>query len=319
MAASRSSSDAQLQPAMTSAFWFEEGIVENSLTIRMRLKSLRIDAQSKFQRVQVIETEPFGKTLVLDGKTQSTKLDEVIYHESLVHPAMLLHGSPKRVYIGGGGELATARECLRHTSIDEVIMVDLDEMVVNVCKEHMAEWNAGATDDPRFKLIIGDARSYLLDAASGTFDVIVLDISDPIEAGPAVHLYTKEFYDLVKAKLRPGGVVVTQSGPAGVFNCEECFTAIHHTLKATFARVEAYTTNIPSFGSDWGFNVASDITTDFGDIDDKISKNISGGAVKLMHYDAQTHTSMFSLTKRIRNAITHETRVITTDNLVFMY
>ena len=92
----------------------------------MRLKGLRYDAQSPFQRVQVIETVPFGTTLVLDGKTQSAKNDEFVYHETLVHPAMLLHGSPKRVYIGGGGELATARECLKHKSVEQVVMVDLD-------------------------------------------------------------------------------------------------------------------------------------------------------------------------------------------------
>ena len=116
-------------------------------------------------------------------------------------------------------------------------MVDLDGMVVDVCKKELPSWNAGSTEDPRLDLRIGDARSYLLEESSGTFDVVVLDISDPIEAGPAVHLYTQEFYELVAKKLNPGGVLVTQSGPAGLMNHTECFGAIHQTLKRAYSCV----------------------------------------------------------------------------------
>lgn len=306
-------------PAMTSSFWFEEGIVEDALTLRLKLKSIVHDAQSRFQRVQIIDTALFGKTLVLDGKTQSTRLDEAVYHESLVHPALLRHGNPERVYIGGGGELATARECLRHSTVKEVVMVDLDEMVVETCKAHMPEWNQGSTEDPRLSLVIGDARAHLLDECSGTFDCVVLDISDPIEAGPAVHLYTKDFYDLVKRKLRPGGVVVTQSGPASIFNYHECFSAINNTLKQSFAHVEAYTVDIPSFGSAWGFNVASDADLAACNIDDEISARVTGGHAALQHYDAQTHAAMFNLNKQLRQGLKNEARVITEANPVFMY
>ena len=98
-------------------------------------------------------------------------------------------------------------------------MVDLDGDVVDVCKEQLPSWNAGSTEDPRLEVIIGDARAYLLGPDSGLFDVVVLDISDPIEAGPAVHLYTREFYELVARKLTPGGILATQSGPAGAVPC----------------------------------------------------------------------------------------------------
>ena len=338
---------AEEKPKMTSGFWFDEEILEDSLTIRMRLEKITHDEESEYQRVQIIETTPFGKTLVLDGKTQSALADEFIYHETLVHPALLWHGNPKRVYIGGGGELATARECLRHKSVEEVVMVDLDAKVVEMCKEYMPEWNAGSTNDPRLNLKIGDARAFLLAEDSGTFDVIVLDISDPIEAGPAVHLYTREFYDLVAQKLNPGGVVVTQSGPAGLFNYDECFTAIHKPLKASFNHVAPFSTSIPSFGSDWGFNLAynhdlsavpaaqNKITfADLKDpayiasldamIRDKLSSGSSSdvpteGGGPLKHYDSETHSLLFSLPKKIRNGITAESRVITVDNPVFMY
>ena len=119
--------DADGKPVMTSAFWFEEDVTEQ-FTTKMMMNSISFDQQSDFQRVQVIETVPFGKTLVLDGKTQSALRDEHIYHESLVHPAMLAHPAPKNVYIGGGGEFATAREVLRHKSVEKCVMVDIDKV-----------------------------------------------------------------------------------------------------------------------------------------------------------------------------------------------
>ena len=94
-------SDDKQQPKMTSSFWFDEEVTADH-SMRMRMTSLKYDKHSQFQRVQVVETVPFGTTLVLDGKTQSAKNDEYVYHETLVHPALLLHGAPKRIYIGGG-------------------------------------------------------------------------------------------------------------------------------------------------------------------------------------------------------------------------
>ena len=159
----------QQQPTMTSSFWFDEEVTPD-LSMRMRLKTLTFDEQSDFQRVQVIETAEFGKTLVLDGKTQSAKVDEYVYHECLVHPAMLLHGNPKRVYIGGGGELATARECLKHRSVEKVVMVDLDKVVVDICREKLPEWNGGSTDDPRCARARASLSSSSSSSSSSSYD-----------------------------------------------------------------------------------------------------------------------------------------------------
>lgn len=92
------------------------------------MSKIYVDTKSKFQACQIIETLDHGKTLVLDGKTQSAANDEKVYHESLVHPAMMLHPNPKNVYIGGGGEGATMREVLRHKSVEKCVMVDIDEV-----------------------------------------------------------------------------------------------------------------------------------------------------------------------------------------------
>ena len=137
--------------------------------IQTTLKSIGFNTNSEFQQVQIIETSAFGKTLILDGKTQSAQSDEFVYHECLVQPACAAVGwslgdpeyKPKRAYIGGGGELATARELLKHASMEEVVMVDLDRIVVDVSREQLPEWNDGSTEDPRLKLFYTDARAWL--------------------------------------------------------------------------------------------------------------------------------------------------------------
>ena len=145
------------------------------------------------------------------SKSQSSALDEHIYHETLVHPAMMAHGAPKTVFIGGGGEGATAREVLRWKSVEKVVMVDLDEVACKMCQEHLPEWNAGAYDDPRFEIHYKDAYAFLNDYSGPTFDVVIMDISDPIECGPGIALYFKEFYkDVLLPKMSENSVFVTQ-------------------------------------------------------------------------------------------------------------
>jgi spermidine synthase len=291
--------------------------------------------------------------LITDGKTQSAQFDEYAYHESLVHPALLKFASsldgavPKTVFIGGGGELATAREVLRHNSVERVVMVDLDEKVVEVCKQYLPEWGGEAVlKDPRFELVIGDAHAYLLETQE-TFDVIIMDISDPIEAGPGVMLYTKELYEHALTRLnKPHGVFVTQAGtaesiPAAGNEALEvdpsCYSPIYNTLKSAFDCVVPYSTNIPSYGGDWGFimafqNPMSDgsnagavgLEEDWkvppkGFTDVLIENQIIGGPDALSFYDGITHLSMFALSKPLRKFMKKDNRIMTRDNPIFMY
>jgi spermidine synthase len=319
-----------------------------------------ISSQSQFPQIDVIETY-FGKTLITDGKMQSTPFDEFAYHESLVHTALLNFAyydgrEAKKVFIGGGGELATAREVLRHTQVERVVMVDLDEKVVEVSVKYLPEWGGEAVkSDPRLELIIGDAYAYLLNTKE-IFDVIILDILDPIEAGPGIMLYTKELYQHAATVLSsPYGVFVTQAGTAdGVppphSNTGEkdtvCFGPIINTLGEVFRCVLPYTQSIPSFGSDWGFVMAfnptdiiifdekkeggDDVTKEDDDcycwatiapavIDSLVEKYIQGGESSLRMYDGITHQRMISLTKALRKQLASDNRVMTKDNPIFMY
>lgn len=238
----------------------------------------------------------------------------------------------KKVFIGGGGELATAREVLRHKNVERLVMVDIDEVVVKMCEKYMPEWGQNATKDPRMELIFDDAHDWLLHTDE-KFDVIIMDISDPIEAGPGIRLYTKEFYEHVVEKLSPGGLFVTQAGVAdpAVLNSnlnETCLGPIRNTLEAVFSCVIPYQVHILSFGGLWGFVMAfNGDDTDKAywknpkkeDIDRLIEENIIGGESVLDFYDGQTHKGIMALPKMTRKALENDKRIMTIENPVFMF
>jgi thermospermine synthase len=174
----------------------------------------------------------------------------------MVHPALLHHPNPKNVFIGGGGEGGTARECLRHSSVERCVMVDIDQEVVDFCKEHMPQ-NTAAFADPRLELIIEDAKKWLEDSDE-KFDVILMDLDDPLEGGPCYQLYTKEFYAMCRSKLTENGVLVTQSGCAGSKLHRQVYTPINRTLREVFGQdgVRPYKQAIYSFMDEWGWNLA---------------------------------------------------------------
>jgi spermidine synthase len=309
--------------------------VSPTLSMKMQLESITFDKKSEFQRAQIISTAPFGKTLVLDGKTQSALADEYVYHESLVHPAMLAHPAPKSVFIGGGGELATAREVLKHAGVEKCVMVDIDEIVVNICKEELPEWHGGCIHDARLHLAYDDAKAWL-ERTDEKFDVVIMDIADPIEAGPGYVLYTQEFYNFVTSRMNPGGILVTQSGPGSVMNIHECCTVIHNTLRSTFTHVVPYTADVPSFGCNWAFNMAFNddaavaqaaaaagvppqsfiLTQAVAEVDATIEARITGD---LRFMDGVAMKGILGVPKSARKALAEETRVMTVADPVFMY
>ncbi len=292
--------------------WHIEAVT-NELLMALALRGVLFEGDTPYQHVEVLDTVPFGRALVLDGRTQSTEADEWVYHEGLVQPVMIAHADPRRVFIAGGGEGATAREVLRHRSVTEVVMVDLDRQVVELCREHLPQHHRGAFDDPRLTLLHEDALAYLRNAAE-PFDVMVIDVPDPLEGGPAYLLYTQEFYRLVRSRLRPGGLVVVQAGPAGPTNVTEVFTAIARTMGTTFDRTHASRVFVPSFATMWGFVAGGlegspDVTGSAAEeIDRRIAARLTSA---LAYYDGTAHRGLFALPKYVREALAAETRVIT--------
>ncbi|XP_057771736.1 thermospermine synthase ACAULIS5-like [Salvia miltiorrhiza] len=297
--------------------WYEEEIEEN-LRWCFALKSILHTGASQYQDIQLLDTKPFGKALVIDGKLQSAEIDEFIYHESLVHPALLNHPNPKTIFIMGGGEGSTAREILRHKTVEKVIMCDIDEEVVDFCKSHLLV-NKDAFFDPRLELIINDARAELERREEEVYDVIIGDLADPIEGGPCYQLYTKSFYELVvKPRLSQGGIFVTQAGPAGIFSHTEVFSCIFNTLRQVFKYVVPYSAHIPSYADTWGWVMASDnaFTLNADELDQRIKQMIEG---ENRYLDGKTFTSSSTLSKAVRKSLDNETHVYTEGTARFIY
>lgn len=299
-----------------SGNWFIES-VSPELSVMLKVRKVYYSGQTDFQKIDVLDSELFGRSLILDGKTQSTERDEHVYHETLVHPAMFCNPDPKQVFIGGGGEGGTLREVLRHKSVERATMVDLDSEVVALCREHLPNHHKGSFDDPRSNLIHEDARGYL-QGTSDYYDVIILDLVDPLEGGTAALLYTQEFYAIAKSRLNSGGVLVTQSGPAGLLNYTECFTTIFKTLGTIFAYTTAVQVHIPAFQTLWGFTIASDNPFPEGsekDVDDQVTDRLSSA---LRYYDGVSHRNLLALPKFQRDGLKSEDRINRDSDPVFM-
>jgi len=304
-------------PAPKNSKWFLDYLTPDEGHMH-GLKNVLYSAKTEYQQMEIMDTGSCGRCLVLDGKMQSSERDEFIYHEILVHPAMLMHPEPKKVFVVGGGEGATLREILRHKTVEKALMVDIDKEVVMSCKERLPEWHAGAFDDPRTELAFLDARRYL-EETDERYDVIIIDISEPVEEGPAYLLYTREFYEMVNTRLTDEGAIALQAGTTAVGGLLN-LTAVHNTLSQVFPHVVSMQAAIPSFGLPWGFSLASKKTDPTKltaeQVDSMIAKRIKG---ELRYYDGQTHLGSMHLPKHVRKAIAEQTRIIEDNAPLFTY
>ncbi|MEW6386891.1 MAG: hypothetical protein AB1491_05175 [Thermodesulfobacteriota bacterium] len=222
--------------------------------VAMEKKEVLVAGRSPFQEYEIFVSSVWGRVLILDGRLQSAEKDEFIYHEALVHPALAAHPEPRRVLVLGGGEGATLREVLRYAGVSRAVMVDLDEELVQVCQEWLPTFHGGAFDDPRAELVFADARAWLAAQGDASFDVILVDLPEPLEAGPALLLFTKEMYELARRKLAPRGLMAVQSGSAGIL--ARLMPDLHCTLGTVFPQVLAYAAFVPSFLDLYGFHLA---------------------------------------------------------------
>ncbi len=301
---------------MSGGIWFVEKHTDN-LLFYYKVKKIIYSDKTKYQKVDILEVEPFGKTLFLDDKIQSAQIDEYIYHEALVHIAMFSHPEPKRVLIMGGGEGATLREVLKHPSVKEAVMVDIDEELVNLCKKYLPEWNNSAFEDPRSKIYFTDARRFI-EETNSLYDVIISDLTEPIEGGPSVKLFTKEFYNTVFNKLSDKGIFVAQAGSADPLY-PNFVASLYKTIRTVFPIVKVYWTFMFSFQLPWAFVIASKSidpeNVKLTEIQEKISK-ISRDAFKF--YYPNVHYAVFAIPKYLKQAI-EEKGVVIRDDVPFIW
>jgi len=274
-----------------------------------------VEARTKFQHAEIMETHAYGKLLVLDGRIQSSQAEDFIYHEGLVHPGLLAtENRPESGLVIGGGEGATLREMLRYPSMRRAVMVDIDGEVVELCKRHLPEMHQGAFDDPRTEVRHEDARGYL-EKTDERFDFISVDLVEPLEEGPACRLFTREFYALVRDRLTPGGAMTLQAGMTKLGELD-FYTSIHRTLRDVFPVVAPYQIFISCFGTPWGFITATkkvDPRTQTPAMVDKIIVERLPG-VRLGYWDGMTHQHVYSLPRHVREALDEQTRVVTDAN-----
>jgi spermidine synthase len=282
--------------------------------IYRRMEKVLAAGKTRFQDYFIFQTGAFGKVLVLDKDVQSTEHDEFIYHETLVHPAMLAHPNPKSVFIVGGGEGATLREVLRHP-VEKAVMCDIDGELMEMAKTLLPEWHQGAFDDSRATVLAEDARAWLENHPE-TYDVIIIDLNDPVGIdNPARMLFTTEFYNLIKSRLNPGGIMSMQAGMI-LLTHHKMHPVVHHTVKQVFSHTQSYRNYIPGFMLNFGFITASqDISV--GSLDVAVlEERIKSRGLSLRHLDADFCLGMYKLPKDLKEAIASE-RLVSTDTKPF--
>jgi spermidine synthase len=232
--------------------WFLEKHTPHAgltLAYRRRLH----DEQTPFQRIEVFETQEYGKLLTLDGYVMLTDRDEFVYHEMITHVPLFAHGAPRDVLIIGGGDGGTLRECLKHEQVQQVTLVEIDGRVMDVSRQYFPQV-AVALDDPRARVLVDDGFEHLR-GRENSYDVVLCDSIDPV--GEAAKLFTAEFYGLVHRALRPGGVATFQS--ESPFYSSKVLREVVQDLSSIFRHVAPYLAAIPTYPSGlWSFTFASD-------------------------------------------------------------
>lgn len=284
-----------------------------AVTWSFTIERFLVEGKTQYQEYQIAEIPRFGKTLFLDYKIQSSLLDEFIFHECMAQPAMITHPNPKKVAICGGGEGATLREALKHNTVEKAVMIDIDEELIDMVKIHMPEWHQGAFEDPRTELIHTDARKYLEEHKGAGFDVILSDLPDPLEAGPAVYLFTKEYFQICADAMSDDGVFAMQAGCANI-NYPYCFVACLETLesmKETFPIVRGYWGIITTFMLPWGFILASKKHDPLDLTEEELAKRFAARGFQTRYYTPRFHKSVFTLPDYIMEAQKQHGRVLT--------
>ncbi len=188
--------------------WYTEKWQGQGAAISLRITDKIHDEQTDYQRIEIYETESFGRLMTLDGLVMVTDRDNFIYHEMMTHPAVLTHPSPKKVLIIGGGDCGALKEVLKHKNIIQVDQVELDEGVTRVAEKYFPALCA-SNNDARARLIFDDGIKWIQNSKTASYDLIIIDSTDPV--GPAAGLFEHEFYRACYTALTKDGILMAQS------------------------------------------------------------------------------------------------------------
>ncbi|MGI6359238.1 MAG: polyamine aminopropyltransferase [Bacillota bacterium] len=231
--------------------WVKEYHSKN-MVISYRIKQTLHTERSQYQDIALVDTHQYGRMLLLDSIVQTTEQDEFVYHEMITHVPLNAHPSPKRVLVVGGGDGGTIREILRHPSVEEAVLVEIDRRVVELSKQYLPTISC-SLEDPRVTVNIADGIEYIKNAKN-EFDLIIVDSTDPI--GPAVGLFAQEFYKNLHAALKEDGMFVAQTESPWVDR--DLIPGLHEGLRQVFPIVRLYLASIPTYQSGlFSFTVCS--------------------------------------------------------------
>lgn len=299
----RSEAEENLNPAYKRDVWFTDKDDNVALSLRHTGEQL-YHAKSEYQTVRVLNTYAYGKMLSIDDMVMVTEKDEFIYHEMISHVPTFIHGNVKKALVIGGGDGGTVRELLRHESIEEVVMVEIDANVIEASKLHLPAVSC-AFDNPKLDLKIQDGIQYLKDCPAGTFDLIIIDGSDP--EGPAEGLFSESFYQSAQAALKEGGIICLQS-ESPMFNAtafldlNACLSRIFG--KASVSRYLAYISTYPS--GMWSFTVAQKGKEINPNAFDMVGAAIFSQQQQLQYYTPDMQLAAFTLPPFIRKMIANK-------------
>lgn len=255
--------------------------------------------KTEHQHIIIFHNSKFGRVMALDGIIQTTERDEFIYHEMLSHVPILAHGNVEKVLIVGGGDGAMLREVLRHRRIREVTMVEIDQAVVDMCREHLPLHSQGAFDDPRLNLVISDGAGFVADTEE-RFDVIIVDSTDPI--GPGESLFTEKFYGDCRRCLNEGGVIVTQNGVV-FFQLEEAVGTVR-AFRALFRDWHFYTAAVPTYiGGVMAFGWGTDAQELRQVPLETLEERYRAAELQTRYYNPRIHKGSFALPQYLATAI----------------
>ncbi len=279
---------------MHSDLWVEEKF-EDFLGLRFKVEKVLFSGKSEFQTVDVIETKGHGKMLLNDGLVMVTERDEFAYHDMIAHVPLFVHPHPKKVLIIGGGDGGTAREVIRHASVNECTMVEIDAMVVDACKKYIPQ-TAQALENKKVNLIIGDGVKFVKETTE-KFDVIIVDSTDPI--GPAQPLFGEAFYQDVYNCLTDDGIVVSQGESS--WYAIDIQKSLLSVLKGVFPQCYLYSfSNLTYPGGLWSFTFAS---KKYHPINDFNPKTVQEGQLAFDYYNEKIHQGAFSLPNFVLKAL----------------
>jgi len=266
--------------------WVKEVHGDDIVALSFKVEKTLFSGRSRFQKIDVVKTRSHGAMLLNDGIIMLSERDEFIYHEMIAHVPLFVHPSPKRVLVIGGGDGGTVREVLRHP-IEKVVMVEIDELVVNVCRKHIPSVSS-ALDDPRLELLIEDGVKYV-ERTKEKFDVVMIDSTDPI--GPAAPLFNKAFYKKVASVLGRHGILISQA--ESPFYDQDIQQSMLTNQRPFFKNMQLYffpTLTYP--GGLWSFGFASKGLCPIGDFD---VVRVEESGIATRYYNPRIHISAFAL------------------------